>query len=91
MLPTSYAAALYEMVDYSAHGVACCDLSHRAFVSVDEKGTTAVAGTNTVGFSSLSVPEKYIDVDFKVDKPFLFVIRERSTGAIMFIGQYTDL
>lgn len=68
---------------------------HKTYVDVDEKGTEASAVTVVGIYSSSGSGQQYDQaphrIDFKVDKPFLFVIRERSTGAIIFIGQYTDL
>jgi len=50
---------------------------------VDEEGTEAAAVTS-IGMITTSMPEITV---FKVDKPFLFVIREKSTGVILFIGK----
>ncbi|MDR3250219.1 MAG: serpin family protein, partial [Tannerella sp.] len=58
---------------------------HRTFVEVDEVGTEAAAVTVVVMQLSASVPSN--PVDFIVNKPFLFAIREKSTGVILFIGR----
>ena len=60
----------------------------KAFIDVNEKGTEAAAVT-VIGMVATSVgpaPEPR-RVDFFADRPFLFLIRENSTGAILFIGQ----
>ena len=55
-------------------------VKQKAFVSVDETGTTAGASTVTGTVpTSLSI--------FSVDHQFLFAIRERQTGTILFIGK----
>ena len=63
---------------------------HSAFVSVDEEGTVAAAATvvksRTLGRLS---KEPRVPV-FRADHPFLFVIRDRKTGAILFFGRVTN-
>ena len=61
------------------------DVIHKAFVSVDETGTEAAAATAVVvGTTSVPVGQP---VDFNVDRPFLFVIRDIPTGEILFLGR----
>ncbi|MEM9694132.1 MAG: serpin family protein, partial [Myxococcota bacterium] len=58
---------------------------HKAYVAMDEKGTEAAAATAamvaTKGFDP-SEPKKVT-----LDKPFLFLIRDQKTDAIMFVGK----
>jgi len=67
------------------------DVIHKAFVAVDEEGTEAAAATAvvmTIGASPLMAkPEPKI---FKADHPFLFIIRHKKTGAIVFMGRLMD-
>ena len=57
---------------------------HKAIIAVDEKGTTASAATGvSVGVASL--PPTLV-----VDRPFLFFVRHKSTGAILFQGRVVD-
>ena len=56
---------------------------HKTYVAVDEEGTEAAAVT-AIGFETTSMPEYPIVM---VDKPFIFLIREKSTGVILFIGK----
>jgi serpin B len=57
---------------------------HKTYVDVDEEGTEAAAVTAVkMVFTSVS-PGPIV---FTVDKPFLFAIRERSTGVILFMGR----
>ena len=51
---------------------------------VDEEGTTAAAVTS-VGIGVTSAPAA-----FAVDRPFVFAVRERSSGAILFLGRVLD-
>jgi serpin B len=57
---------------------------HKAFVSVDEEGTEAAAATGVVMKRTALPPT------FRADHPFLFLIRHRPTGAILFIGRVID-
>ena len=53
---------------------------HKAFVSVDEEGTEAAAATAVVVLES----EPTL---VTVDRPFIFLIRDRATGAVLFLGR----
>jgi serpin B len=57
---------------------------HKAFVEVNEEGTEAAAAT-AIGMKLTSMPPQFI-----ANHPFLFLIRENSTGAILFIGRVMD-
>ena len=57
---------------------------HSAYVKVDEQGTTAAAATG-FGSSSSSAPPSIV-----ADHPFLFVIRDKLTGTLLFIGRIED-
>jgi serpin B len=57
----------------------------KAFVEVNEEGTEAAAATG-IGVGVTSMPPS-----MTVDRPFLFIIRERLSGAILFMGQVNEL
>jgi serpin B len=61
------------------------DVVHKAFISVDEKGTEAAAATGVI-IETKSAPLQPIVLTF--DKPFIFLIRDSATGAILFLGRY---
>lgn len=56
---------------------------HKAYVSVDEKGTEAAAATAVVMPTSAPTNQ----VEMAVDHPFIFVIRDDKTGTILFVGR----
>ncbi len=56
---------------------------HDTYVEVTEKGTEAAAVT-VVEIMETSMP---LNPTFRVNKPFIYVIREKSTGVILFIGK----
>ena len=63
------------------------DVIHKAFVSVDEAGTEAAAATAVVMKMSAMQPDP---VRVTLDHPFLFLIRDIETGAILFVGRVLD-
>jgi serpin B len=56
---------------------------HKTYVKVDEAGTEAAAVT-VVEIRESSVPETF---EMRVDRPFLFAIREHHSGTVLFIGK----
>jgi serpin B len=60
---------------------------HKAFVDVNEEGTEAAAATGVVmGLTAMPEPPPV----FRADHPFLFLIRDTKTGAILFFGRILD-
>ncbi|RMH70152.1 MAG: serpin family protein [Gemmatimonadetes bacterium] len=57
------------------------DVKHKAFIQVDESGTTAGAAT-AVEVGTVSLP-----LTFFANRPFIYLIRERQSGAILFLGR----
>ena len=60
---------------------------HQAYVSVDEKGTEAAAATG-VSFEKGAI-EPTVPT-FNADHPFIFIIQEKETGNILFMGKLVD-
>ncbi|HWB55138.1 MAG TPA: serpin family protein [Tepidisphaeraceae bacterium] len=65
------------------------DVIHKTFVDVNEKGTEAAAATGIVCASSLRLMG-LPPVVFRADHPFLFLIRDRNSGAILFMGRIVN-
>ena len=59
---------------------------HKSYIDVNETGTEAAAVTAIV-FATTSVGPGMEKIHFTVDKPFVFAITEKDTGAILFIGE----
>nr|MDO8111292.1 serpin family protein [Candidatus Sigynarchaeota archaeon] len=59
---------------------------HQAFVAVNEVGTEAAAATAIVVWLT-AIGYDHI---FLANRPFIFLIQERTTGAILFMGSFTD-
>jgi serpin B len=62
-------------------------LQQNTFVSIDEEGTEAAAVT--VGGIVLTSAPSVTTV--RVDRPFIFVIRERLSGTVLFMGKIVRL
>jgi len=62
-------------------------LKHDTFVAIDEVGTEAAAVT-TVGVTLTSAP---VVTQMRVDRPYIFVIRERLSGTVLFMGKITRM
>jgi serpin B len=60
------------------------DVVHKAFVSVDEAGTEAAAATAVIMPES-GPPEPAVEVT--IDHPFIFLIHDIETGAVLFVGR----
>jgi serpin B len=60
------------------------DVVHKAFVAVDEAGTEAAAATAVI-MKLTAVPPPPMEVT--LDRPFIFLIRDIDTGAILFVGR----
>jgi serpin B len=59
------------------------DVLHKAFVAVDEQGTEAAAATAVI-------MKRGRIFRFVADRPFLLLIRDRPTGALLFCGRLLD-
>jgi serpin B len=60
------------------------EVVHQGFVEVNEEGTEAAAATGvSMDLKSMPMPA----TQFRADRPFLFLIQERGTGRIVFMGR----
>lgn len=64
------------------------EVLHKTFVDVYEEGTEAAAVTSVeISLTSVGGPSGFF---MRVDRPFLFAIREKSSGTILFIGKVNN-
>lgn len=66
------------------------DVIHKAFVAVDEKGTEAAAATAVTIRTTSAVIQPEQPVNFRADRPFMFLIRDSRSGAILFMGRVAN-
>ena len=57
---------------------------HRALVEVNEEGTVAAAGSGVVMSRKMAPPEVPI---VRADHPFMFLLRDRDSGALVIVGR----
>jgi serpin B len=66
---------------------------HKAYISVDEKGTEAAAATAVVIEKAMAMPPRFQPPPppvFRADHPFVFLIRDNRSGGILFMGRVID-
>jgi serpin B len=65
------------------------DVIHQAFIDVNEEGTEAAAATAVV-MKRMGTLKAALPPTFRADHPFIFLIRDNHSGAILFMGRITD-
>ena len=75
-------ADFYRIADVRPERLYLTRVDQKTFVEVNEEGTEAAAAT-AVGVGVTSAPEV---VEMRVDRPFVFAIRERLSGTVLFLG-----
>ena len=67
------------------------DIAHRAKIEVDEEGSRAAAVTEiTMSVTGMLIEEEEERIEFICDRPFVFVIRDKTTGTILFTGAVNE-
>ncbi len=85
------ASAFQDGADFSGIGAGPLRISevvHKAFIEVNEEGTEAAAATAVVMSKSAAVAN--VPKVFVADHPFLFLIRDRKTNAVLFSGRVLE-
>jgi len=85
-MPTAFTfkADLSGMDD--TDGLYINDVIHQAYVKIDEQGTEATAATAVV----IELKSAMQINTFRADHPFIFIIQQKNTGNILFMGRVTD-
>jgi serpin B len=63
---------------------------HKTYLDLDENGTEAAAATAVVMATRSAIIREPEPVEVRVDRPFLFAIQHRDSGACLFLGHVTD-
>ena len=64
------------------------DVIHQASVEVNEEGTEAAAATGVMMGAGAAAPSQA--KTFYADHPFIFIIQDKTTGTILFMGRVSD-
>ncbi len=83
-MPTAFTDAADFSGISRGGGLSISEVKHKTFVEVNEEGTEAAAVTS-VGIVLTSAPPS-----IRIDRPFVFVIRERFSGTILFAGKIVE-
>ncbi|HEX2853206.1 MAG TPA: serpin family protein [Opitutaceae bacterium] len=70
--------------------LALSNVFHQTFIALDEEGTEAAAATAAVMIRLTSAMPPPTPVEVRVDRPFLFAIQHRASGACLFLGRITE-
>jgi len=79
-MPNAFSNADFSGMAANAADLYITDAAHKAFISVDEKGTEAAAAT-WVAIAGLT------EIEFNMNRPFIYLIRDIETGTILFVGR----
>jgi serpin B len=86
-MPTAFSGAADFSGITTAEALAIRKVIHQANSTVDEAGTEAAAAT-VIALGDISGPDE--PPTLRVDRPFLFAIRDVPTGAVVFLGRVSD-
>ena len=75
---------------FSQLGLDSNKLYHKACIRIDESGVEAAAATADEACGCYLGMEPPKRIDFVANKPFIFLIREDTTGTVLFVGQIFD-
>ena len=80
-----YDADFTEMTS-NTKGLYVGEALHKANIEFTEKGIKAAAVTVFAMFEKSSIPMPKQTIDINIDHPFLFLIRDKATGEVWFVG-----
>ena len=75
--------------DHASAGLSIADVIHKAFIDVNEEQTEAAAATGVIMRLTAVRQDKPV-VEFNADHPFVFMIRDNGSGAILFVGRVSN-
>lgn len=87
-MPTTFTSAA-DFSGLSANaGLFVQKVVHKAFVLITEEGTEAAAATGASVVLRDEAPERR---EIAIDRPFIFFLRDRATGAVLLVGRVNEL
>jgi len=89
-MPTAFS----DMADFTGmdgtHDLVISDVIHKAYVDVDEEGTEAAAATAVVMMRAIAVRDEPEIPVFRADHPFVVLIQDNDSGAVLFAGRVVN-
>lgn len=90
-MPSAFDAAKADFSRLSTQAICISDAFQKSAIEVDEEGTKASSVTVVETMYTSAGPMELPEIDFFVDRPFVYMIRETSTGAIFFMGEMNQI
>ena len=88
-MPNAFNQSKAEFPNFCTTPTFIGKMKQDAKIKLDETGAEAAAVTTSIAYESLGYEPAYKNAVFHANRPFFYIIHERSTNAIFFIGQYT--
>ena len=88
-MPSSFDPAKADFLGMSQYALCLSFVQQDAVIKVDEEGTEAAAISSAGMMKNTSIGPSE-PVSFHADHPFLYLITEASSGAILFAGRYSN-
>ena len=87
--PSMFDATRADFSSFANGNVYVSEMLQKAKIEVSEEGTKAAAVTMGMVKLTSMRPQEPRHVDFHCDRPFVYMIQDNYTGAILFMGQFT--
>ena len=87
--PSMFDASRADFSSFANGNVYVSEMLQKAKIEVSEEGTKAAAVTMGMVKLTSMRPQEPRRVDFHCDRPFVYMIQDNYTGAILFMGQFT--
>ncbi|MBR0239582.1 MAG: serpin family protein [Bacteroidales bacterium] len=90
-MPLAFDKNKADFTRMSEYALALSYVRQDAIIKVDEEGTEAAAVSSAGMIKATAIPSEPLVIFFRADHPFLYLITETSTGAVLFAGRYSNL
>lgn len=87
--PSIFDAGKADFSRFCKENVFISKMLQKAKIEVSEEGTKAAAVTAAIMVAAAFNPEEPRHVEFHANRPFVYMITDRTSGSIFFIGQFT--